>query len=49
MVNKETRDRLIDKLKDILDLGGEETVVFMDKLLDLVLAELIRFHLENDN
>ncbi len=36
MVNKENRDRLIEKLEEILDLGGEESVDFLDRLLDMV-------------
>jgi len=41
MVNKENRDRLIEKLEEILDLGGEETVELLDKLFDIVLSEAI--------
>ena len=48
MVNKENRDRLIEKLEEILDLGGEERVDFLDRLLDMVLSELILLNLEND-
>jgi hypothetical protein len=47
MVNKETRDRLIGKLEDIIDLGGEEAVDFLDKMLDMVWSELILLNLEN--
>ncbi len=41
MVNKENRDRLIEKLEEIFDLGGEETVELLDKLFDIVLSEAI--------
>jgi len=36
MVNKETRVRLIEKLENIIELGGEEVVDFLDKMLDMV-------------
>ena len=48
MVNKETRDRLIEKLENIIELGGEEVVDFLDKMLDMVWSELILLNLEND-
>jgi len=48
MVNKETRDRLIEKLDNILELGGDEVVDFLDKMLDMVWSELILLNLEND-
>ena len=48
MVNKETRDRLIEKLDNIIELGGEEVVDFLDKMLDMVWSELILLNLEND-
>jgi len=48
MVNKETRDRLIEKLDNIIELGGEEAVEFLDKMLDMVWSELILLNLEND-
>ncbi len=41
MVNKENRDRLIEKLEEIFDLDGEETVELLDKLFDIVLSEAI--------
>ena len=48
MVNKETRDCLIEKLENIIELGGEEAVDFLDKMLDMVWSELILLNLEND-
>ncbi len=48
MVNKETRDRLIEKLDNIIELGGDEVVDFLDKMLDMVWSELILLNLEND-
>jgi len=48
MVNKETRDRLIEKLENIIELGGDEAVEFLDKMLDMVWSELILLNLEND-
>ncbi len=48
MVTKETRDRLIEKLENIIELGGEEAVEFLDKMLDMVWSELILLNLEND-
>ncbi len=48
MVNKETRDRLIEKLDNIIELGGDEAVEFLDKMLDMVWSELILLNLEND-
>ncbi len=47
MVNKETRDRLIEKLENIIELGGDEAVEFLDKMLDMVWSELILLNLEN--
>jgi len=35
------RDRLIEKLEEIFDLGGEESVELLDKLFDIVLSEAI--------
>ncbi len=48
MVTKETRDRLIEKLENIIELGGDEAVDFLDKMLDMVWSELILLNLEND-
>ncbi len=48
MVTKETQDRLIEKLENIIDLGGDEAVEFLDKMLDMVWSELILLNLEND-
>jgi len=48
MVTKETRDRLIGKLEDIIELGDDEAVDFLDKMLDMVWSELILLNLEND-
>ena len=48
MVNKENRDRLIEKLEEILDLGGEDTADLLDRLFDILLSDLILLHLEND-
>ncbi len=48
MVTKETRDRLIEKLDNIIELGGDEAVDFLDKMLDMVWSELILLNLEND-
>ncbi len=48
MVTKETRDRLIEKLENIIELGGDEAVEFLDKMLDMVWSELILLNLEND-
>ena len=48
MVTKETRDRLIEKLEDIIELGGDEAVDFLDKMLDMVWSELILLNLEDD-
>ena len=49
MVNKETRDRLIAKLEDILKIANEDTARFLDKLLDMVWSELILLNFENGN
>ncbi len=48
MVNKENRDRLIEKLEEILDLGGEDTADLLDRLFDILLSDLILLHLDND-
>ncbi len=48
MVTKETRDRLVEKLDNIIELGGEEAVEFLDKMLDMVWSEPILLNLEND-
>ncbi len=48
MVTKETRDRLIEKLENIIELGGDEVVEFLDKMLDMVWSELILLNLEHD-
>ena len=48
MVNKENRDRLIEKLEEILDLGGEDTADLLDRLFDILVAVLIVLHLDND-
>jgi len=48
MVTRETRDRLIEKLENIIELGGDEAVDFLDKMLDMVWSELILLNLEND-
>lgn len=47
-MNQETRDGLHKKLEQVLDLADEETVDFLDKLLDMVWSELILLNLEND-
>ena len=49
MVDRETRDRLIEKLENIFDLSNGETVKFLDKLLDMVWSELILLNFENGN
>ena len=48
MATKETRDRLIEKLENIIELGGDEAVDFLDQMLDMVWSELILLNLEND-
>ena len=48
MVNKENRDRLIEKLEEILDLDGEDTADLLDRLFDILLSDLILLHLDND-
>ncbi len=41
MVDRKTRDRLIEKLENIFDLSNKETVNFLDKLFDMVWSELM--------
>jgi len=47
MVDRKTRDRLIEKLENIFDLSNEETVNFLDKLFDMVWSELMLLHIEH--
>ena len=47
MVDRKTRDRLIERLENIFDLSNEETVSFLDKLFDMMESEFILLHIEN--
>ncbi len=49
MVDRKTRDHLIEKLEQIFDLSNGETVKFLDRLLEMVLSELILLNFENGN
>jgi len=45
-MDQETRDRLHNKLEEVLNLADEETIKFINKLCDMVLSELVLAKIE---